>query len=147
MGVYFNVQQSLLAYCKDFLTRNSISDFDVFDFDVHGVLNDLPNKDLIGIAEFGIENSQETYISTCMIVVSTKADDKDLTRLRNVIDKLFEELKPGYKGISVKNASTGNVLGNMTVMDDVGALAVARTATRPVQMIAIQLGSSFLVPP
>lgn len=147
MGAYFDIQQSLLRYCKEFISKNNLQDFEVFDFDSHGSINHLPDSHLLGIGEFEIENDSNKYYTTCSITVCTKADDSALTILRPVIDKLFTELTPGSVEVKVVNGSTGKLAGNMVVMDNVTVLPVARTETRPLQMIAIRLASSFLVPP
>jgi len=147
MGAYFDIQQSLLKYCNDFISKNNLTDFQVFDFDSHGSINNLPDFHLLGIGEFEIENDSNKYYTTCSITVCTKADDATLIKLRPVIDQLFTELKPGCTDIKVVNGNTGKLVGNMVVMDNVAVLPVARTETRPLQMIAIRLASSFLVPP
>jgi hypothetical protein len=146
MGAYFDIQQSLLKYCNEFIKKNNL-DFEVFDFDSHGSINSLPDSNLLGIGEFEIENDSNRYYTTCSFVICTKADDAALVKLRPVVDKLFSQLTPGSIDIKVVTGTTGKLIGNMVVMDNVTVLPVARTETRPLQMIAVRLASSFLVPP
>lgn len=141
---YIDHKTSLLSYCKNFLSRNTITGFDVFDFDAHAATNELPDKDLIGISDYGIVNNKDMYIVHCAIVVCTKSDDSNLTRLTNVINKLFNELRPGETGDRFALiTSSGTPKGFMTVMDPVEALPVGQTRTRPIQAMAVSFGSGY----
>jgi len=147
--IYTDVKKSILKFCKDYIENNGLaSKFDVFDFDAHATINELPNKDLIGIGEFSIENNSEMYTVTCYIAVCTKADDKNLARLTPVIDGLFDLLRPGHKAMDVvrQSGNTVQTLGQLVLMESVSVLPVARTETRPIQMLAIQLGSGLIDP-
>lgn len=148
-NIFMDVRASLLKYCKDVRARypNALPNFDVFDFDSHASVNDMPENDVIGISEYSIANADNHYYVTCMIVICTKADDAQLGRLNPAMSALFSELKPGFSGITVVNAQSGNEIGVLKVMENVTALPVARADNRPIQMIAVEMGSSFLVPP
>lgn len=146
--VYNSVCASLLKYCKDFIAENSTTQsFRVHDFDAFASENELPVEDLVGICEYSIENMDRHYITTVMFVVCTTAEDDALQKLRPVVGRLFGKLKPGSGEIQVVDATSGSIMGNLTVMDSVKVLPVARTDTRPVQMIAVSFASSFLTPP
>ena len=145
-GPYLDINRSLAAYCKNFLIRNNITGFDVFDFDAHATINELPaDKHLIGISDYSIENQKDTYVITCVIAVCTLSSDKNITVLRDTVDKLYNELKPGASGENFKIVdSTGLKRGYLTVAGDVMALPIGRTETRPFQGIAISFGAGYL---
>ena len=145
--VFNDVKASLLKYCKDVIDRNNLQGFVNFDFDAHATIHQWPDKDLVGVGEYSITNEDKHYHVTCLIAVSTRANDSQLQKLSNVIGCIFKELEPGFGGIQVVDSKTGQLRGNLVVMDDVSVLPVARADTRPIQMIAVRLGSSFLVPP
>lgn len=145
MGIYMNTKASLLKYCKDFCTRNGF-DFDVFDFDAHATINELPDNDLIGIGEFSMENNSQMYIVTCMIGVCTKADDQNLTRLSPAIDKLFNELQPDRVDniLEIVTADVGEKTGQFKIINPIAVLPVARNAkARPFQTVAVSLAATF----
>lgn len=146
---YTDIQRSILAYCNQFLTRNSVSGFDVYDFEAHAGTTDLPAKDLIGLAEYSIENlGGDMFDITCMIAVCTKSDDAGLERLRPVIGKLFKELKPGATGEKFPIVDdAGLKRGYLTVGEGVMVMPVGDTKTRPFQTIAVRFGAGYLNPP
>lgn len=143
---YQDIHTSILAYCKGFLTRNSITGFQVFDFDAHAVTQELPvDKHLIGLADYSIENQTDMYAVTCVIAVCTLSTDNDLKVLYDTMGKLFAELRPGASGerFAILD-STGLKRGYMTIHDNVMAMPVGRTDTRPFQGIAISFGAGYL---
>lgn len=146
-GPYFAIQQSLLKYTNDFIERYDLRDFEVFDFDSHSTLEEMPEKHVIGVGEYSITNITEMYEVECFIGVSTMANDANLTILRPVIDKLFSELVPGAREVKIVDPKTGVQIGNLTVRGDVKVLPLAKTQTRPLQLIAVQFGAAFLEPP
>ena len=146
--VYNNIAASLKKYCNDFITSNSVySSFKVYDFDAFGSESQLPDSNLIGIAEYSVQNVERMYIVTCAIVVCTKADDDAIKNLRKTVGVMFDKFQPGNTDIPIVNADTGTTIGNLVVMDDVKVFPVARTQTRPVQLIGVSFGASFLTPP
>lgn len=146
IDVYNTIHQSLLAYCKNFKEIHC-KDFQVFDFDAHATLNTLPPNNLIGIGEFELENNTEMYMCTVTFVISTLTTDDNLTLSRRMVGELFKVLTPGNHKLPIIDPNSGKPLGNMVVMDGVNALPVSRTETRPLQMIAVQLGCVFQTPP
>lgn len=147
-GPYINIQTSLLTYCNNFLSRNNVDDFEVFDFENHAVTNELPDSNLIGLFEYAIENQTDLYEITCVIAVCTLADDSALEILRSVIDKLFKELKPGSQLpiVNIDSSPAGQEIGKMVVMDNVKVFPVSKTKVRPIQGIGIRLGASYFAP-
>ena len=145
-GPYLDINRSIAAYLKNFLTRKSINGFQVFDFDAHATINELPSDaHLIGVSDYSIENQKDMYMVTCVLAVCTLSTDKNLTVLRDTIDKLFSELKPGMKSENLIIVdSTGLKRGYLTVGEDVMALPIGRTETRPFQGLAITFGAGYL---
>lgn len=144
-NAYSDIHRSLLAYCKNFLTRNSVSGFQVYDFEAHAATMELPGVDLIGLAEYSIENQKDMYEITCLIAVCTKSDDANLTRLRPVVGKLFAELTPGATGAKFEVLDAAGLRrGYMTVMDNVMVMPVGDTKTRPFQTIAVRFGVGYV---
>ena len=141
-NAYTDCYTSLLVYCKNFLARNSITGFDVFDFEVHAAKQELPDAHLIGITDYSIQNNTDMYDITVMLMVCTKADDADLKVLRATVNKLFGELVPGMQFPLLD--ATGTERGKFTVRDEVMVTSVGATKTRPVQGIAISLGAGYL---
>lgn len=143
MGIYNNCRASLLKYCKDFISKNSLTGYQVFDFDTHASLHDLPDTNLIGIAELSLDNAGHTYNAYCMIGIATKANDTYLEELLPAIDKMYDELRPDYI-LSIIDAADENVQrGNLKVIDSVELMPVARTNSRPVQFIAVPFALMF----
>ena len=143
-NAYEDIYRSILSYCNNFLERNSLEGFEVYEFDCHAVEQSLPDSDLIGLSDYSISNQTDQYIVTCMIIVCTKSDDANLARLRPAIGRLFKELTPGDTGdrFSVIDQQ-GIRRGYMTVMDDVMVGPIARTQTRPLQAIAVSFGVGY----
>lgn len=141
---YQDIHTSILAYCKGFLTRHSLTGFEVFDFDAHAMIKEMPNKHLIGISDYSIENQTDMYVVTCVLAVCTY-NDTNLKILYDTMGKMFAELRPGATGerFAVVDAN-GIKRGYMTVMDNVMAMPVGRTDTRPFQGIAISFGVGYL---
>ena len=140
-SVYNNCKASLLKYCTSMAPNLKTT-----DFDSHASVEKWPDSDLIGIAEYSIENQQEMYEITVMIAVSSKADDVQMDRMLPVVNTIFDDLVP-LKRIDIVDATSGAVIGNFVVTGSVHVLPPARTKTRPVIMIAVSLAATFLDPP
>lgn len=139
MGMYLNVKASLLKYCKEFNQRHSLG-FDIFDFDAHTTINELPDVDLIGIGDYSLDNDGELITVSCLIGVVTKADDHNLNRLSPVIDKLITELYPNKvdSDLVVVTATDGLPYGQLKLTGQIAALPVSRTMqARPYQTVAV----------
>lgn len=146
-NVYENVRISLLKFCKDLIDELELTeDFEVFDFDAHATVDELPPKHLIGLAEYALENNDRLYTATGMFVVCTRADDEETKMLRNVISKIFSKLKPGRPLAKVEN-STGDNIGFITTLAPVETMPIAATKGRPLMAVASQFGTNFVAPP
>jgi len=145
-GIYLDVQSSLLAFCKETKEAISLDDFQVFDFDSNATLNKLPDADLIGIAEYSLENDEETHIGSCSFVVCTLADDANLRRLRPVVDYLYSKLEPGF-AIPIVRTVDGEPIGQAIVMRPTAALPLTTTEVRPLIEIVLRFGLALENPP
>ena len=145
-NLHYDVNSSLLMMCKDFITDNSLTDFDVFDFDAHASLNDLPNNHLAGVAEFSMMENGDSYDGHCTILVCTKQDDANLKILKPTVSKMFARLKTGRE-IQLVQSTDALVLGNLKIKSGTEALPVARTETRPLIAITVNFGLTLLSPP
>lgn len=143
-----NAQASLLKFCKDSIIGSGVNvqSFKPFNFDTHATINQLPNEDLVGIAELSLRNDQETYEITVMFVVCTGSDDTYSERLNPMIDYLFDKLKPGHQ-IMLVTEDTGQIVGKATIERGVTVLPIASTKGRPMQAISVVLASSLISPP
>lgn len=141
-NIYENTHRSILAYLKNFNETQLNGVFQIFDFDEHSVTHDWPNdKDLLGIKEYSMEISDNTYICSCMIIVSTMANDRNFSRARPVVGKLSELLTSG-KHIDVVNA-TGTKISTAVIMQDILFASASKTSdVRPVIPIGISLAVS-----
>ena len=143
IDVYGDVHRSILNYCSSFLDRNVIQNFQIFDFDAHATIQELPNSDLLGVSDYAIENQQDIYVVTCMFVVCTKSDDAYLKRLRPVVAKLFSELRPSEENLFKLIDENGLKQGTIKIMSDVAALPIGNTKNRPVQAIAVSFSVGY----
>ncbi len=139
MAVYKDTKTSILAYLKNFITRNSLTNIQVFDFDSHASIHKLPEVTLIGQAGLTISNIGEQYVVNCVLGVCTLSTDTNLLILTDIIDKLFDELKPGFmnEDLVIKNTS-GNILGHLKVSGDVSVQPVDSEDNRPLQGINVE---------
>ena len=144
-GMYENVEASLLKFCNDQIMKNGLT-FKPFNFDTHATINEIPAGQYIGIGELGMVNAQETYEASCQFVVVTDAQDVTLKELRKAINIMFTALKPGTI-ISIVDAESAAHVGHLKVEAPVRILAVGASKGRPIQTIAVQFGSTLLVPP
>jgi len=146
-NIHLNINASLLKVCKDFILSEGLSaDYDVFDFDAHASLNDLPNKGLIGIAEYSLAEDSDMYSGECMIVISTMQDDLNLQKLKPLVSKMFSKWRTGQE-IAAVTADNGTLIGNIKVHSGTEALSVARTQSRPLQMISVSFGLATVLSP
>lgn len=144
--VFNDIHSSLLRFCNDFISSKLLQEFEVFDFDAHATIERLPSKHLLGVAEYGLVNEDKTYTVTCMILVSTLSTDGGNKILKKVVGQLYDALRPGTN-IPAVRSSDGQLTGHLVVKSPVEALPVMITEGRPVQGIAVSMGSSFLIPP
>lgn len=140
-NAYMDCYTSLLAHCKNFLGRQNIAGFEVYDFDAHATAEKLPEANLVGITEYSIVNATDLYDVTVMFIVCTRADDTNLINLRDTMNKLFGEMTPGGH-LDLYNKD-GDVVGKFTIKDDIMVTGVGSTKTRPMQGLAVSLGVAY----
>ena len=140
--IYENIFASLVKFTQDFIAENaSISpDVDFVNWDAHASLNMLPNKDLIGFGNLGVNTDDAFHHIEVSFGVST-VDDLNLFRHVKLISKLHSKLLP-EKQIPLIAADDGRDLGVMIVVDNTDVLPVAKTETRPIQFIMVSLEST-----
>lgn len=144
---YENFKSSILRFCTQFATdmqAQGLASMMPINFDAHADINELPESDLIGPKEFGVETDQGTFVISTMIGVST-LNDTNLFRLDKIIDQLFKRLMPDEM-IPLVNAETGAQMGWMKAMNGTAVLPVVQTKTRPLKFVAVSLGTDRLIP-
>lgn len=149
MNVYENAWASVLKFSNDFAARMKLqghsADLEVFDFDAFGGVDELPEKDLVGPAEFQFETSGGLFTITMMIGVSTN-NDKNGFRVNKLAAELFNALLPN-RLFPYVDASTGAPVGKMKVKDGTAVLAMARDSkSRPLKFVAVTVATDRAVP-
>lgn len=138
---YYNIIfKSLVGFCYDFIKENNL-DFDSFDFDAHASLEELPQKNLIGVGEYSLQEEQELYYGSCSIFISTLQTDHNINILRPTLAKLFAELHTNRR-IPIYNDDFTQEIGNIVIMNGTQAMPVARTKTRPLAGINISFATA-----
>lgn len=144
--IYNDVRKTIAKYCTDFITSQGLENFQSFEFDAHAATGKLPAKNLLGLAEFSAVNADRLYEFNFMLVVCTLSTDDNNKTLNDVIGRLFDKLRPGLIFRAI-DSEAGNVVGHLTVCDNVEVTPVAATEGRPLQALALQVKCSFIVPP
>lgn len=142
---YDLILKSLLIFCNDFITKNNLEDFTTFDFDAHASLEELPNDNLIGIAEFELEERQELYYGSCSLLLSTLQTDYNIQLLRPTLSKLFHDLRTNMR-IPIYNDTLTEEIGNIIIMEGTQAMPVSRTKTRPLSGVNINFATAVFQP-
>lgn len=144
---YTDIHASLLNFCTKTREGNEdLTDWLTYDFDAHATTSDIPEQDLVGIAEYSLIDEDKTYGATCMLIICTKADDAGLKRLRGAVNIFKDLLRPTAMITTVKD-SDGSIVGNLILKPPVHIMPIANTSGRPLVALALQLGSSYLTPP
>jgi len=115
-------------------------DIDVrfIDFEAFANEAELPDSDLIGPTAFALTETEANFFNVSFAIgVSTYTDDKNLFRMRAIIDQVFTRLRP-LKSIPVYKAGTLELVGQMTVTDGTTLLPMSRAAARPWQYVQLE---------
>lgn len=148
MSHWKNFKRSLAAFGNSFAVdmkaQGLTVEMDIFNFEAHATVEEMPEVDLIGPMEIGVEEDEGRFYISCMLGVST-FNDQNLFRLDDLIDNLFDRLRPDSL-VPLYNADTGSQYGVMKVMNGSAILPVARTKIRPIQAVAMTLGTDRLGP-
>ena len=135
--LYDNVVASLIRFVQDF-REEWMPDADYVNFDAHAQLNELPQKDIIGMAGVGFsEDDPSRYEIMCGISVSTWGDP-NLARLTKMISKLRGRLIPGT-ALTVYDHDTAAPDAHMVTITPLAIMPVGQAETRTVQSIEIHL--------
>lgn len=140
-----NHHSSLLRFCNAFVLemQNQNQNLTVVDYEAHADVETLPKSDLIGVANFAIEQDEHLYNIEAMIGITTY-DDHNLFRLKKMTSILFERLAP-TNIIEVVDADTAEPIGLMTIKKGTRAMPVAGSAQRPMRFIIFRCISSLTV--
>lgn len=132
-----NLHASILRFCSDFCAEHNMT---VVNFDAHADESTMPKGDAMGFMGLSWEVDDHFLDVNVMFGVST-VDDTNLFRMVEKIAHLFEKLMP-EETISVYDADSGEVVGNLVLKNGTRALPVGGSTSRPVQHIMVGLAST-----
>lgn len=137
-----NHHSSLLRFCNAFAIemKNQHQNLTVVDYEAHADVETLPKSDLIGVANFAIQQDEQMYHIEAMIGITTY-DDHNLFRLKQLTSRLFDYLAPTNM-IELVDADTAEPIGQMTIKNGTRAMPVAGSAQRPMRFIIFRCISS-----
>lgn len=149
VDMYVNHQVSLYKYLNTFAAQMVTatylkSDYELFNFDAFADLDNIPDKDILGVSQFNIDSDSGLFIVSAMLGISTY-DDINLARLDRMIGRLFEKLESGQL-VPFVEESSGNQIGVMRVLNGTSVLPVVKTRTRPLKFVAVALSSDQRLP-
>lgn len=145
---YKNAQASLLKWAGDLVRRNAFysqpgtPEPKIVDFDSINDEAEIPAGDIYGLADYHIENDNDTFTITTRIGVSTAGDNNSF-RKRDLVNALFDAARPNAM-VTVYDAESGRQLGKMKFMNGTATLPVVTTKVRTYTYIAVTL--SYAVP-
>lgn len=149
-GTYLNMHSSLLRFCKtmagEFVANNITDKCSVFDFESHASIEDLPSEDMVGLSHFSLDIDDPLITGDVMITVAVGSDDKNLQRLRPMIDHLYETFKK-EKHVELVDSDTGACYGYMRLKDKMYISPVEKNTIRPVAGLGFEVVTDFLTPP
>lgn len=141
-NLFLDAQASLFAFCQAraaaYRAAGLSADLAVVKFDAHADLAELPETDVLGVAQYAVETDGRVFEVTAMIGVSTLGDT-NLFRLDQMINDLYGRLLPD-RIVPRVDAATGAPVGTLKAMAGTAAFAVARTQVRPLRFIGVRLG-------
>jgi len=144
-NLYKNIRASLAAFVKLSLT-NMVSQGVLtvapknFDFDATATIEELPQGDCLGFGGLTATNNENVIEGGAMLIASTY-DDIGTLRMIAIIDYLFDLVQPGMF-MPLLDHTTGNTIGELTIVSGATITPVERTKTRPLQAISFQFRSS-----
>lgn len=144
-GLYEHIWSSLVVFCQgqitDLKTAGVSEDLVYYDFDSAAANQELPEQDMLGLQGLGIDPEGRLLFISVNFMVSTKNDDKYLTRHRQIVSRLFDNLGPD-KTIPLIHAQTGVVLGSLGVEEPAAVLPIIRSFNRSLQALSVELLST-----
>jgi hypothetical protein len=127
------------------LPRNNHAQFEIIDFDAIHEENSIVTKpDLLGIAEFGLEEDEGNHIAQFQIGVST-IDDLNLFRMRKIISVFYERMRVNAT-FPLVHHETGVNLGLMKVMNGTSVFPLVRTHLRHYRFIQVRMSHALQQP-
>ena len=139
--IYSKVQKSLVRFMGDFATANNFT-LGVETLDGHADDSTLPDGDLIGYAGLSMEVDGQIHVVNVMIGIITY-NDQNLTRLSNMISKLYDRLQPEEK-IDMFKDDPNHVMGFLKVIDGTRVMPVSGNIARPLQYIQVNFVTSLV---
>jgi hypothetical protein len=96
--LYTDLCASIVKYCVDKINvlDATYPELQFLDWDAHGEMRELPDKDLLGPAGVGMVQEDNTFEVTFSIGVSTR-NDRSLNRLRRLVSNIYADLRPQQK--------------------------------------------------
>lgn len=145
--LYSTFKKSLIRFANQFgqdvSAHGLVNGLEYVELDAHAQLNELPNKNLIGVSGYTLDIDEQFVSVACGFGVSI-LDDPQLFQLGQVMDALLDRLLP-TRTIPVYHPTTGNKLGQLIVTNGTSVLPVARTDTRTIQFITADFESDLTV--
>ena len=132
---------SIIKFTQGFITQarsdNVSSDLDFINLDAHAEILEWPATDLIGLQGFAISTDEGMHEITAALHVMT-LNDPNLFRHYELLDRLFEALKPTNK-LKLYSAQTALERSWMVVTNGTSVLPVGRAETRTLQPVHFTL--------
>ena len=134
-----NMWGSVVKFTRDIRNKVVLEypdiDLQVHDFEANANEAELPNSDLIGPTALTMVEVQPQLIEvTFAIGVTTYVNDKNLFRLRTILSRVFEEMRPEKKFVLYK-AGTLDPQGFLVFTDGTMMAPMSRAETRPWQYV------------
>ena len=150
MNDYFNdFQASIFAllYQKALNWKASgvLQGFEMFKFDAHATLEEIPKVDVLGPMELSVESDHNLQTAQCLLAISTY-DDHNIIRLDRMTGDLYAAMRPDTR-IPLVDAITGNRKGSLVVMNGTSIMPILNTDTRAVRTIGVTLGADAVPTP
>ena len=136
IGHLNNVHSSILLLAQNTINQiksQGISpNLEFIDLLAHSVIDEWPPVDLLGLGSFSLEIPDvSNVIVTVGFAVST-FNDPNLFRHQEIMNVLFDKVIP-MTSHDVIDATSGNVVGSMTVQGGTQLAQMERTENRPLQ--------------
>ena len=135
------IWSTLFSICKAASQNlSSIADLEVTNFDAVAEIADLPERDLIGIAELSWRETPLVTIEA-QFVCSTW-QDSDLFRLTAIVGHIKDVLKTDAR-FTLFRPDTLTKAGNLVVLEGTEVMPVMRSSKhRAVQAVAVSFGEA-----
>ena len=135
-----NAWASLVSFTQDIKDRlNSegiLENAEYIEWDAHANINDLPQKDVIGLTSFALLDEGNMLTVNGAIGIGT-FNEKSLFRLRKGSALIFELLKPTLT-IPYLDADSGFHINDIVLQSGTNLLPVSRADVRSIQFVQFE---------